>query len=243
MLRGLPNLRDLGGVPCDSGRVRPGLVYRSPSLGGLLPEDARALASLDPEAIIDMRGDEETRSAPAPALPDRRLSLPLPPKVERHMREAMLAGRVTAELTHSLMVETYVDFIMHHSHVFAALLRRVAEARRPVIFHCTAGKDRTGVAAALFLTACGAGRSAIEADYLRSAGLWSPKPEVVALVPEAAREALFGVQRDYLDAAFAALDEKHGSAMAFVVEALGGEDALSAFRARYVDPSGIGTEC
>ncbi|MEM9048217.1 MAG: tyrosine-protein phosphatase [Pseudomonadota bacterium] len=235
LLRGLPNFRDLGGIHCADGRVRRAQVFRAPALNTLLPEDAETLAALDPETIIDLRGPDEVQTAPMPALAARRLPMPIPPSAAHRLRQAMLAQRLSEATAHALMIDTYADFVLQHSHVFAALLRRLAEAARPVVFHCTAGKDRTGLAAALFLTACGAARPAIEADYLRTATLWSPDPGLAALVPEPAREALFGVRTAYLDAAFDALDRHHGSAQAFVRNALGDDAALLAFRDRYVE--------
>ncbi|MEM9198439.1 MAG: tyrosine-protein phosphatase, partial [Pseudomonadota bacterium] len=64
MLPGLPNFRDLGGIVCETGTTRPGLVFRAPALAPLTPADITALEALDPVAIIDLRAPDEARGAP-----------------------------------------------------------------------------------------------------------------------------------------------------------------------------------
>lgn len=226
MLAEMPNFRDLGGVACGPGRqIRTGRVFRSPAPTRLSPEGVRAIEALDPAAIIDLRGPEEAAGAPHSALPDRRVALPIIPSAGARMREAIAGGRMTPEVAHEMMVETYRGFVEEHTQVFGAFLGEVLRAGdRPVVFHCTAGKDRTGFAAALLLSALGADDAAVERDYLRTAELWSPPPELASAVPEAAQGAMFGVHRDYLASAFTALEAAHGDARRFAVAALGAED-------------------
>ncbi|MEM9198469.1 MAG: tyrosine-protein phosphatase, partial [Pseudomonadota bacterium] len=193
-----------------------------------------ALQALDPVAIIHMRAPDEARGAPPAALAARRVAVPVEPGAAPRLRRAILKGGLTRAVATALMVETYADFVHAHSGAFAELLRRVAAADGPVVFHCTAGKDRTGFAAALLLSACGAGWEAVLADYMRTAGLWSPDPGLAALVPDAARTALFGVDPAYLESAFSALAAAHGTPGEFARAALGGDAALDRLRTRLV---------
>ena len=230
-----PNFRDLGGIATPAGaRTRTGLFFRSPALHDLSDRDADALAKLDPAAVIDFRGTAEA-AAHASNLPgtlaDRRVSLPVEPQIAQHLRTALARGVLTAEVAETLMRDAYRSYAEEHIATFKTFLRMLSDcAGRPVVFHCTAGKDRTGFAAALVLGALGVDRQAIEADYLRTNDLWTPRRELMAMVPGSARPAVFGVQSAYLHAGLSALDRRYGSIDAFAEEAMAGSAALAAFK-------------
>lgn len=236
-----PNFRDLGGIATRPGtRIRTGLFFRSPALHDLSTRDTQALMELDPAAIIDFRGAEEA-AAHATELPNtlagRRISLPVEPRVAGHLRAALAKRALTVEVAEMLMGDAYRGYVEDHITTFEAFLRTLQNcAGRPVVFHCTAGKDRTGFAAALVLGTLGADREAIEADYLRTNGLWAPRRELVALVPRPARPAVFGVQSAYLDAALLPLEQRYGSIAAFAEKAMNGRERLDAFRRRALEP-------
>ena len=114
--------------------------------------------------------------------------------------------------------------------LFLALAAEAGD--KPIVWHCAAGKDRTGFAAAMILTALAASRDAIVADYLVSNELWKPhSSSSVSTLPQIARDALAKVEGAYLDAAWEALEAEHGSPEAFVAQALGGEAGMEAFLA------------
>ena len=105
--------------------------------------------------------------------------------------------------------------------MFAELLAGDA----PLAFHCTAGKDRTGVAAALLLTALGVPRATIVEDYLLSNQHMAPPPAHptgfwAKLSPEAAR-TFAGVDRRYIDAVFAVTDRYPGGTMGYLKDKMG----------------------
>ncbi len=223
-----PNFRDLGGLPAGSGRrVRHGLFFRSPALGALSARDADALRALAPAAIVDFRGAAEASSSAA--LPDDlaavRLPLPVEPSVARRLADVP-AGDLTVAHVREAMLAGYAEYVTLHADRFAAFLRRAAEPTGPVVFHCTAGKDRTGFAAALLLEALGVGPDSVTADFMRTNLLWSPPDHVRARTPEVTHAVLFSVAPDFLDAALSALRKKHGSVAEFAAEALGGRPEL-----------------
>ena len=122
------------------------------------------------------------------------------------------------------MTETYRDFVRANAETFARFLALLAEVEgEPLLFHCTAGKDRTGFAAALILHALGAEPDAIAEDFLASNALWRPDPQVAAMTPQVAHAALHKVSPGYLEAAFEELDRAHGGPQAFADKAMGGE--------------------
>jgi protein-tyrosine phosphatase len=108
--------------------------------------------------------------------------------------------------------------------------------RRPVLFHCAAGKDRTGVAAALILTALGVRPSIIMDDYLLSNRLFRPIAGHTTDLPDDIRETIIKVRPSYLEAAFAAMTERWGGPQAYLEQALGlGAGEREAIRAVFAE--------
>ncbi len=235
-----PNFRDLGGIPVEGGRrMRTGRFFRAPAPTRIDRETEALLRALDPALVIDFRGEAEAEENPAElpgALAERRLHLPIEPSSERRHRALYANGEPTHEAVMGAMAETYRDFVRVHSDVYARFLAAAREAAgRPVVFHCTAGKDRTGFAAALILAAFGAPRERIERDYLLSRELWKPDAVLEQRLPIAARAAVFGVEPAYLAAGLDELDRLHGNATAFAENALGGADARRAWMEESVE--------
>ncbi len=225
-----PNFRDLGGVVASDGRrVRLGRFFRSPALTGLLPMERKRLIALDPGVVIDFRSQAEIPGAAndlAPPLTDRRLHLAIPPLVNARYRELFASKDLRHEAVVEAMTESYREFARRHHRVYARFLAATRDAGdRAVIFHCTAGKDRTGFAAALLLAALGASIEDIERDYISTGELWRPDPKLAAVVPAPARDAVFGVAACYLRAALDELTALHGGPRRFAEAALGGEAA------------------
>jgi protein-tyrosine phosphatase len=218
-----PNLRCLGGLATESGRrVRPGLFLRAPVLRTLDAAAEATLADLELTTIVDFRQPDEAAAAPAAFVGDFRLQcVSLPIRTGAAARLLGYGHGVDDATATSAMIEVYRDFVRLNADVYAAFLRVIAEAPGPVLFHCTAGKDRTGFAAGLILAALGVEAPAIMADYLATGVLWRPEADLVAHIAPAARSAMLGVQPAYLEAAFEELDRLCGGARVFARDALG----------------------
>lgn len=161
-----PGLRTAGGVP-----LRAGVLFRSNELA-LTDEDATTIAGLGVRAVYDLRDRHEVEAHP---------DVEVPGAVHEHLEvRGIPMDEVTAlasvEAARAVMHRVYRGFVEHPGGraAFAALLRRLAEGTDPQLFHCTAGKDRTGWAAALVLHVAGVAWPDVERDYLltnqRSAG-------------------------------------------------------------------------
>ncbi|MET3901107.1 protein-tyrosine phosphatase [Devosia sp. UYZn731] len=239
LLPSLGNFRDLGGLPAGEGRtIRLRLFYRSPRLTGLSAEDTAWLDVQDIGAVVDLRGVEESLAAPiavSPALTGRRVALSIEPSASPRIRAAEAQGPATFEMVREIMIDGYRAYVSAHAETYAKFLRLLAATEAPVVFHCSAGKDRTGVAAALLLAALGVPKAAIEADFLRTNDDWQPPADIGERVPESYRRALLGVELAYLEAAFDALERQHGGAVQFARNALGGRQALYDFRMRVTE--------
>lgn len=236
-----PNFRSFCGLALPDGRrVRQGRFYRCASPRTFGPAGMEALEALDPYAVIDLRGrDEATVNAYVlpDAIKDRRVALPIEPKTGDRVRALAEAGLLDRESAREAMRETYRYYVEENADVFHDLLRLAHESGgRPIVWHCAAGKDRTGFAGAMILGTLGATEEAVMADYLATNDLWQPPAHsTVHAVPEAAREALRRVETDYLQTALDAVALRYGSMSAFAAEALGGEDQVARFVAEALE--------
>jgi len=241
LLPGRPNLRWLGGFRlADGRRVRQGRFLRSSALTNLTEQETEWLVKLDPGLIVDFRNEAELAQHPVtlPAeLSSRRLVLPIESGAVASLRLQFPDGNPPHDAALHAMTEMYRNLVRQHSGVFLSFLQNLSETEnRPVLFHCTAGKDRTGVAAALILGSLGAPREMLMADYLATAGRWTPDATLVEKIPAPAREAVFGVYPDYLEAALEELDRSFGGIAAFAQQAFGGRKAHHGWIARHLEP-------
>lgn len=206
----ISNLRDLGGWQTTDGRrVRFGQIYRSAALGGLDPAEAPRLNDLGIGHVCDLRGVHEAAAAPDPmhALPGAQYRpLPIEPSVAATMIAiAEEKGAATAEDMRRVMAASYAAYVTEWSARYRNLLTVLLESTAPVLFHCSAGKDRTGFGAALILTALDVPMATIRADYLATNRLWRPDPMLAEGVDPAIAAYMLAVHDELLDAAFAAI--------------------------------------
>jgi len=220
VLDGASNVRDLGWV-LGTRPPRAARVLRSANLDRLSQEGRRRFGELGIAVVIDLRGKAE--AADAPELEGTtRVHLPIEPTVVAELVAQRAAGGLSVASAMRVMERTYREYVVDHMAVFAALLHHVLSAsHQSVLFHCAAGKDRTGVAAALVLTAVGARPATIMQDYLLSNRFFHPAPRADDVVPSEIRQAITKVQPSYLESAFAAMTEGWGGADGYLENALG----------------------
>ena len=236
-LQGASNFRDLGGYPGHAGReLRWRRLFRSDHLGGLTDADKAVLAALGLTTTLDFRGEAE-RAAAAYELPGvTQHSLAIEPTVVQRMQGLADAGQpVTAVAVTGLMKDLYRGLVNDQAHRFAELFEHLLQARSPVVFHCTAGKDRTGFAAALVLLALGVPRDVVVRDYLLTNQVFRHPPSQGGAVPAEAMAVLWRVQEDFLAAALQAVDADHGGVERYLHRRLGlGAAALDALADKYL---------
>ena len=166
------NFRELGGYTgLDGKRVKAGAFYRTPALADVTtPHDKALLASLGVRLVIDFRSEPERLEAPDPALPGARhvdVCAMLDEKGEdmRFDLDILFTqGRQGIEQVMRMVHESYVRMPFQNPG-YRVLFDAIRAGETPILFHCTAGKDRTGVAAALILRALGVSRADILHDY------------------------------------------------------------------------------
>ena len=226
VLQGASNVRDLGGWPAaDGARVRFGAVFRSAALSRLTNADAARLAQIGLRTVVDLRGEVEQERAPSrfEALPGVAMHpLPIEPSLGGPRRINAHPRAATGEEALVLMRHAYRSYALDWPHRYAVLFDLLlTEERRPLLFHCTAGKDRTGFGAALLLAALGVPREAIQADYLATDRLWLGDAEIRAGLPPAVADVLLAAHGELLDVAFEAIRDAYGSLNTYLEQRIG----------------------
>jgi protein-tyrosine phosphatase len=176
LVEGCPNFRDLGGYATEDGRrVGWGLVFRSSNLGRLTEKGLRRIKRLGIRQVCDFRTKAEAHRLPN-RFPDTEavgtLRLPIqhgefePTSVFDRIKQGDFEW-----ISEEFMLTGYIESIERYPQVWQRLLDELARpGNRPLLFHCTGGKDRTGVAAALILLALGVPAETVVADYGLSDG-------------------------------------------------------------------------
>lgn len=239
----LDNFRDYGDyATAAGGRIRAGRLYRSGHHASVSDGDLERLGALDVGVVVDLRRPVERRRQPS-----RRHPGFVGQVLESDLDEAGEAPHITflktADLTpdsgRRFMTGIYREmaFAPAHLDVFARYFRSLAESDRPVLIHCAAGKDRTGMLAALTHHLMGVGWDDLLEDYLLTNTAVDLKGRAPAIAEQLrastgrtashdAVVAFMGVEPAYLEAAFDAIVERHGSIDAYLTEALGVDAAL-----------------
>lgn len=232
-LDGALNWRDLGGYETADGRVtRWRCIYRSDGLDQLTDADLDLIAALGIRLVIDFRVDREVGEAPS-RLPDhpelRRQRLPIGEDVAANsVIERMQSGEITRYSADDVAA-TYEMILEDAAPVFGTAVTHAADpANHPMVFHCTAGKDRTGLMAMLLLGALGVADDEIARDYELTTQYRSRK-RLTVLRPqlEAAGVDVDAVlpfltaQAPVMAATIAALEARHGSIQSYLTGAAG----------------------
>jgi protein-tyrosine phosphatase len=166
-LSGAHNFRDLGGYHTPAGETAWGRIYRADALTSLSSEDIAELLKRGLSTVVDMRFEREVLEHPNVFSGHA--------SVRYHHNPVVMEDPASSGIAERLRT---IDFRVHNvamikdsSQTFANLFHLLGEpAAYPLVFHCTGGRDRTGVAAALVLTAAGVSRDQVIADYLLSNG-------------------------------------------------------------------------
>ena len=166
------NTRDLGGLPTRRGLTRTGVAVRSDNVASLTPAGRQAMIDYGITTVIDLRSESEVKGAPGPPFSEFQSTSPLSTvdgadgggPVFLHLA---LIDDATAPILNQAptMPERYALMLDRRQEALGVIFEGIASADGPVLFHCFAGKDRTGLVAALLLSVAGVDPEAIGADY------------------------------------------------------------------------------
>lgn len=224
---GTPNFRDLGGYQAQDGRqLKWNCFYRSGHLSRFSARDLNEFASLGVRVVCDFRRAEEVERDPS-VLPEHArpqlLQLAIDPGSATGFFARVRRWRTAEEDMARFMCDINRAFALDHHGPYRRMLEAIFHLRDgAMLFHCAAGKDRTGFAAALILMIMNVPREVILQDYMLTNDYFSPEVELQLLAdkyanfgldklaPEAVRP-IFEVRPEYLQSAFDAIDEHYAS--------------------------------
>ena len=245
------NFRDLGGLPAAEGRkVKTRKILRSAELNNMSAEDRRALLEdYELKTVIDLRSANEREQRPNDALSVKTVELDVLREDEKKAAAQQTIWKFeNVEDVHGIMRELYRNFIRedgprdcYRSFVDVFLQQEAGS----VLFHCYAGKDRTGMGAAIMLTLLGVSEEDIMADYLLSNAMREEvnkqivAARVAAGMPAEHAEAFriaMQVDRSYLEGTFAEAKAQFGSLYNYCIEGLGiTEEEVAILRKKYLE--------
>ncbi|RCW44001.1 protein tyrosine/serine phosphatase [Halopolyspora algeriensis] len=231
-LDGLVNLRDLGGLPTEGEAItRPGVLYRSdaPHAGDRAPA---GMPQWPPKAVVDLRDTVEEDEREHPLAPVSRVyRIP----VLEDLRTGL--GREPSSSLRAL----YERLLEGASKRLVEVFRVAVETDGPVLIHCAAGKDRTGVVCALLARAAGVRSDAIVADYVSTdRNMWRVLQRLAVsptLPPGVDREAvseLISAPASAIEAVLARLDENEGGAAGWLQAQGAGRADITRWQQRFL---------
>ena len=242
------NFRDLGGIPTKDGRVvKWGKIYRSGKLNKLDSKDLDYFNTLGINTIVDFRDDEEVVKDKTRYPSNREINRIRTPIGDR-------SGNMRAELRRQIkgadqktfdsekfVADVMSEFIDSFAFQYQPFLDVVDNKdKAPVLFHCSAGKDRTGLGAAILLGMLGVDEEVILDDfmmsnYYRNKVINKTLRKTSLVAKQRVTQPLVEVKESYLKAAFEAIDTKYGSMENFLEKEYGyDQKKLEIFRNKYL---------
>ena len=234
---GAHNFRDLGGYKTEDGRaLKWGKIYRSDDLHLLTDEDLKYLSRLNIKSVVDFRSDEERESEPDrlnPGMTQVLLPIKFQPEelddetLKNLMKNLTFGTLDSSNLLRDFNIVIVKDFATEYKKFFRHVIENNAE---PIVFHCTAGKDRAGFASAMILTVLGVPREKVIEDYLLTNTY--VKDHVDSEMLEIELKTFFRADTDnlrkinlveerYIQAAFDTIDSEWGGMDNYISGALG----------------------
>jgi protein-tyrosine phosphatase len=254
ILQGQPNFRDLGGMTNRSGlKVKENTLYRSGFIGEMDANDLSVLEQLNISKVLDLRTIEEIDL----------LGCGTYPASIKYENIPLNAGNISKSLIpifekgnfHLLEPDTmskiYFDLITKFNDELASIMRTIINTDEGIVYHCSHGKDRTGIISAFLLDFLEVDRETIFADYLASNELLKRKNEFqIQMIKDnfskhfkkdvseeefAVVRTLFYCQKETMQDVFSYIDKEYGSIKTYFKTELGlTEEELALLKSKYL---------
>ena len=228
---GSHNTRELGGYKTTDGKtIKWGKLFRSDKLSDISKTDQAYLQNLGIKKIVDFRSEQEKAEDPN-IIPTGISYVEMPISVDGAMRskiEAVLKGETDREVQ-SFLIDANKEFVTNYADVYENFLRGLIDEDAPTLFHCTAGKDRAGFAAAITLIALGVSKEDVINDYMKTNAFTQERIEEILGQIELMSlyqsdveilRPLLGVEQIYIETAFRTAEDKYGSLESFIRDGL-----------------------
>lgn len=243
-LEHVQNTRDLGGLITSDGRpILPGRLYRSGNPAFATQSDIERLQAMHLDVVLDFRAASEKTPAEQPfaALFPWQADPVLAGNLAPAAIVPMLKRSTPAQMR-QFMIGLYQQFPVDYQPQFRRFLQ-FAEQDKTMLYHCTAGKDRTGFATVLLLSALGVDRATVIANYLESnrynaAGNAQATARLsrIGVAPEVVAP-LLAVDPDYIGAAMEEIDQRYGGMQHYLTDVLHVD--IKRIRRNYLGPAGV----
>lgn len=255
-LEGGRNFRELGGYETENGQtIKWGELYRSGVMHDLTEDDYRYLSSLDIQVICDFRTMDERTSEPTEWAAGEIDYLFFPdPEAEMSFMAVLMDPEVTPDMVREAFGGAYFGIAHQQAPAYEVMFDRLAAGDAPLAFNCSAGKDRTGVAAALIMTVLGVPRETIVHDYQLSddyvdymeefmgeearARMLEENPSYAFFLnlPPEVVEPIMATYPEYIEAFFADIEAEYGDVMTFLEQVVNvSPEDVAAIRANYLE--------
>lgn len=242
-LEGTCNFRDLGGLITSNGKqIAYGKVFRADKLSELSDSDLAQLRSMNIKKVIDFRNELEVQDEPDNL--DTTMTyihLPIGDFDPKEFWKILDEVKDDLKKADSLMLSLYKTFPIEHSEKYKSFFNELTVSESPLVFHCTAGKDRTGIGAALLCAALDVPLNTIALDYENSTYYrFDHNKKYLKIMtlrgvdPEVA-QSIMGVKAEFIIEIFDELEEQYGSVSNFLEEELGVNDSIrDLLKAKYL---------
>lgn len=239
-LEGITNFRDMGGYVTEDGRkVSWGKLFRSADLSRATAADIEKIAALHLAWICDLRTLNERTRNQTPTFAG---------EINEHMSflESADPNSIAAsDVLNEHLLEELNRQMVRRIEVVQSFVKRWLELEgKPFLFHCTAGKDRTGFIGAFILRALGVSLEQIKQDYALTNLYWKPDNLLqddgqhgqISQLPSAIIQAMLEARESYIAAAFDEIDQHYGGFAAYWSKALGfSDEQLQSLRSNYLE--------
>lgn len=240
-IRKVTNFRTVGNIKNTDGRtLKEGKFYRSAHLHKLKKKSFDDFEKLGIKEIIDLRNSREIVQKPD-QLPSENVYKNFSAFEDEgdqlaQAKKLVLKGKVNASDADKRMIDFYREYVTGNPEMIKRIITEILESKDPILYHCTAGKDRTGITTALILAILKFDKETVYNEYLLSNNYRKnlvqkrlrlahtlhflyPKMDLQVL------EKLSWVEKRYLDAAFEEINKKYGSTDVYIQQVLGISDA------------------
>ncbi|MNU19402.1 Tyrosine-protein phosphatase precursor [compost metagenome] len=236
-IKKVTNFRTIGNIKNNDGRtLKEGMLYRSGHLHKLKKRSIKTLGNLRIKEIIDLRNSKEISQKPdvIPQNVDYKNYSAFEDEGDQldQAKKLVLKGKVKGSDADQRMLDFYKTYAAENPEIIKKIIHEILDSETPVLYHCTAGKDRTGIITALILTILKFDRTTIYNDYLLSNNYRKqlvqkrlhlannlhflyPKMDLNVI------EKLSWIEKNYLETAFSEIDKKYGSIDIYIHQNLG----------------------
>lgn len=221
------NLRELGGYEAQEGTTKSHVFLRSDNLSHLSNEEIETLKKYGLKTIVDLRHDHELEAEPDPFAKD--------PQVDYlNISVTDYASFTTADLNEILLSDLYITMAENTTFI-QTMFETLADSEGTLLFHCSAGKDRTGFVSALLLKLVGVSDFDIVADYEVSTTYLIPKYEPMDFNPAKEYPSLYASKPETMFTFLSYLKKTYGTIEAYFAHHKVSDETLNRIKAKFIE--------